>query len=431
MNDSVEIFPWNKNFETGISELDHQHFTLVQLLNKLTSHLVNFSEQVIIDEVFSELTDYAIFHFTSEEAIWNQFLIDEEARDEHIKIHNSFLATVLKLKENKNRPQDKVVEDIIKFLTHWLVKHILESDTKHSKIVLALQSGSSLVDAKMQVEKEMNSSISVLLESILNMYDKLSSHTIQLMREVSLRKKLEKEKEELQALALKNSRLQAVTILAAGVAHEINNPLALILGSYKSLKRKCFEENVSDEVLKIINKQEDAAKRAASIIRNLKEITEPTSNVHEPLNLSDVVLSIIESHRQDKEFENIKLETVLLSKKPFFVGNLLSFKKVIYNLLSNASDACAGQVNKRICITTFDQNEHVMLSIYDNGQGIKEEDLNKILTPFFTTKPPGQGTGLGLCIAESLIKTMCGNLNITSESGNGTTVTIFFPAIAE
>lgn len=430
MEQMSEIFPWNKNLETGIKEIDDQHFKLVQLLNKLTAQLVNFSDISSKNDVFRELTNYAVYHFKSEEAIWNKYFAEDDIeRVEHAKIHNSFLEAVLELKDKENNLSNEVViEEVIKFLTHWLALHILESDKKNAKIVLALRSGLSLEEAKKQADAEMNSAVSVLIETILGMYDKLSSHTLNLMKEISLRKKMEQEKALLQEQLLKAGKLEAITILASGISHEINNPLTLIFGNLKKLKRVCTEQNGSEEMLALIEKQEDASKRAAQIIRKLKQVTEPGSETYERVNFEDILKTIVNLYIDEETCPTIKIETSLNSVNKFLIGNTHNLTQIIHILISNSIDACENRKNSIIKITTSDKNDEIIFSVIDNGIGIKNENLPKVLSPFFTTKPPGKGTGLGLCIANSLVEAIGGQLNINSEEDKGTNITISFPS---
>ena len=193
MNESLEIFPWNENLATGIPQIDEQHKRLVHLLNKLASGLIYKIEAVDLDNIFNELADYAVYHFQTEENIWHQFLVGDAWEASHKKSHESFVSDVFRLKNEENsKPLHDVLEDVLSFLTHWLAFHILESDKHMSKVVLALQSGKSLEQAKQQAHQEMSGATEVLIETILSMYDSLSSRTLQLMKEIIERKKTEK-----------------------------------------------------------------------------------------------------------------------------------------------------------------------------------------------------------------------------------------------
>lgn len=188
----TEIFPWNVNFETGVPLIDAQHKKLVHLINKLAGHLSKRSDATTLNAVFDELANYAVYHFQSEEAIWQEFLAEDAWELEHKQTHGSFVAEVLNLKaEEGQKSLDEVVEDILKFLTHWLVFHILESDMRMAKAVLTVQSGTPLQQAKENANQEMNGAMKALIESILSMYDGITTQTLALMKEVVARQKVE------------------------------------------------------------------------------------------------------------------------------------------------------------------------------------------------------------------------------------------------
>jgi hemerythrin-like metal-binding protein/PAS domain S-box-containing protein len=192
--DTFEIFPWNNNFETGISIVDEQHKKLVQLLNELAAHVADRANPLELEEVFNRLAEYADYHFKTEENIWHEHFKGDIWLTEHEHTHHAFIEKVIALKsEEKNRPLDKIIQDILSFLSQWLAYHILDNDKRMAKVVLAVQSGTPLEQAKNQADTEMSGSLKLLIETVLMMYDNLSSRTLELMREKSLRQEAEKE----------------------------------------------------------------------------------------------------------------------------------------------------------------------------------------------------------------------------------------------
>lgn len=190
--DIFEIFPWNKNFEVGIELIDLQHKELVKILNKLASHLANLSTPLVLNEIFDELANYADYHFNSEEKIWKEYFKNDVWLSNHEKTHSSFISEVIKIKENKdNKSLDDVIHDIVSFLSKWLAYHILDNDKRMAKVVLSLQSGYTLEESKLIVDDLMSGSMELLINTVLTMYDSLSTRTLALMREKALRKKAE------------------------------------------------------------------------------------------------------------------------------------------------------------------------------------------------------------------------------------------------
>ncbi len=194
MATQIDIFPWNKNFDTGISEIDEQHKVLVSLINQLASHLGNDSDLSLLDQTFEKLSEYAVYHFQSEELIWEKYFPTDSSLKGHKQTHANFIEAVKDLKKEESvKPINEVVEDVLSFLTHWLAHHILDSDMRMSKIVLFMRSGLSLESSQLQANKEMSGVMSTMLDTTLAMYDHLCTRTLDLKKEITERKKVEKQ----------------------------------------------------------------------------------------------------------------------------------------------------------------------------------------------------------------------------------------------
>jgi diguanylate cyclase (GGDEF)-like protein/hemerythrin-like metal-binding protein/PAS domain S-box-containing protein len=188
----AQIFPWNDSFATGIDTIDEQHHQLVDLLNKLAVHLAQGSDELMLGGVFDELTDYTVYHFNTEEAIWDKYFGADELFVSHRETHRGFVAEVGRLRGLlATHDRDQAVEEIISFLTHWLAFHILETDAQMAQIVFRLQSGMSLNDARQAAGQHMQGAAHVLIEAVLQMYDSLSTRTLALLREISQRRQAE------------------------------------------------------------------------------------------------------------------------------------------------------------------------------------------------------------------------------------------------
>ncbi|MBE0469157.1 MAG: bacteriohemerythrin [Methyloprofundus sp.] len=161
---SIDIFPWNDNFNTGIPLIDEQHKKLVSILNVLASHVAFNSNIPALNVIFDELAEYAVYHFETEEKIWHEYMPEDTFEADHLKLHSSFLAEVLKLKaEQSSKPLNQLIEGILEFLTSWLAAHILESDRAMAMVVIAMQSGMSLKDAKEHAVEQMKGSTRILI----------------------------------------------------------------------------------------------------------------------------------------------------------------------------------------------------------------------------------------------------------------------------
>ncbi len=189
---NFQVFPWNDNFLTGVARIDEQHQVLVSLLNDLASQLVS-EDAIELSNVFDQLAAYAQHHFETEEGIWAPYFKDDPWFIEHQKTHASFLPKTLEIKarEGGNDLND-ACESIIKFLIRWLAFHIIDSDQRMAIVIRKVDAGVSLDDAKDIADKEMRGSHQLLVDTVLSMYDSLSSRTLDLMRERIERQRTEK-----------------------------------------------------------------------------------------------------------------------------------------------------------------------------------------------------------------------------------------------
>lgn len=188
---NIDIFPWNNHFNTGIETIDIQHRKLVVLLNRLATLVVSqslLSSKSSDDElnnIFDELIEYTLYHFKTEEKIWNKDLNDDSLESEHQVLHQKFVDRVVQLKaQYTKKPLAKVADETLEFLTRWLASHILESDRYMAHVVLALEDGLNLSMAKERAAEKMSGSSGVLIEIILAIYSTLSTNTLHLMREL-------------------------------------------------------------------------------------------------------------------------------------------------------------------------------------------------------------------------------------------------------
>lgn len=245
MNDTpvkFEVFPWNENFETGIAPIDEQHKILIAMLNELASTLAN-DDSIEINRVFKELTEYAEFHFECEEAIWIEYLGNDSWLSSHQLNHSTFLPRITELKDKKtDKYQSEVIESIILFLIRWLAFHILDSDKRMAFFIENIHKGMSFDEAKIAAERKMGGSFKVLVETIMSMYDSLSSRTLTLMRESNYRRKIENELHIAnKKLRQANARLESLSITDALTGlHNRRHLKSVFLREIKRARREKF-----------------------------------------------------------------------------------------------------------------------------------------------------------------------------------------------
>lgn len=188
-----EVFPWNDNFATGIALIDEQHRQLVHLINKLASHLSRGSSDIQMNEVFEELVAYADYHFRTEEQIWQPRFQGDTWFMEHKRSHDSFLPKAQQIQSRlQGAAFEKVLEEVLKFLVNWLVFHILDNDRRMAKVLRALDEGLDLEAAKARANQEMTGIMQTFVETVLDMYENLTSRSLELIREKNERLKTER-----------------------------------------------------------------------------------------------------------------------------------------------------------------------------------------------------------------------------------------------
>ncbi len=221
-------------------------------------------------------------------------------------------------------------------------------------------------------------------------------------------------------------KMASLGVLAAGVAHEINNPLNFINGGIQAINNY-FVDNLSDHlenVNPLINAVNIGVIRAADIVKSLNRFSRQTESTSEDCDIHSIIdnclvmLSIQTKNRIDiiKQFTNDSFT---------IVANEGRLHQAVLNILSNAIQAIDDKGS--ITITTALQDNELMLTISDSGLGIPKENLSRLFDPFFTTKEPGKGTGLGLSISYEIIKGFNGSVEIQSEVKKGTNVIIKLP----
>jgi hypothetical protein len=186
---SIDIFPWDDHFNTGLAEVDEQHRRLVALINLLASHVAYGSAPAELDRIFDELANYTVYHFATEEGIWRRHLANELTEAKHREVHANFIREVTELRAAlSTRAAREVAEDALAFLARWLASHILESDRHMAYMVIALQAGLSPEAARERADQQMSGATRTLIDIILAIYGTLSTNTLHLMREIAERR---------------------------------------------------------------------------------------------------------------------------------------------------------------------------------------------------------------------------------------------------
>lgn len=233
---------------------------------------------------------------------------------------------------------------------------------------------------------------------------------------------------EMEALVAQTDKMAAIGILASGIAHEINNPLAIVsaytedlLDNLKDNPEKLNIEELQDG-LNITTQQITRCKRITNGLLHFARRREQEWSL---LDLEPATSKTLELLEYKAKQRNIKFSKNLQTGL-FILGNENEWQQVVFNLACNALDA--SKDNSIIEIQAWGKEEEVYFTIRDYGIGIAQSNLNKVFNPFYTTKPPGQGTGLGLFVSYGIIQKMNGKLSLESTEGKGTTVNVHLPS---
>jgi signal transduction histidine kinase len=239
-------------------------------------------------------------------------------------------------------------------------------------------------------------------------------------------RRIRQELQSLQRQVIRQERLTAVGQLVSGVAHEINNPLQAILGFAELLQMQSDVPDTVKSDLVLIQKE---SARACGIIRNLALFARQQTGEAAPLRLTDVIESVAELRRRRLKTEDIELRLEDRSTQ-HVLAVLTELQQVVLNFVVNAEQAIvtSGRLPGRITIRTRDEDGRVVLEVEDTGPGIPTDDEAKLFQPFFTTKPVGQGTGLGLSVSYGIIDSLGGHIGYRSAPAGGAIFYFDLPA---
>jgi len=416
MPTAIEILPWNEKFATGIAVIDEQHRKLIALLNTLVVHLVFQSEAPEVDRIIHALKDYAAFHFETEEGIWHQHFQGDPWELSHQCAHAEFVDQIIRLNgEKSHKPLDEVIEGIVTFLTHWLAVHIIESDRRMAKAVLALPSGSSLEQAKKMADDEMSGTTRMLIETVMTMYDRLAIQTVRMTREIFKREQTE--------LALRQTQQELRTSMDVAVAanlskadflakisHDLRTPLArLRLETELSVVDPEARANMAADITQL-----DA------IIGKFLEYARPGKAALENVVLKEIIDACLFSVRNRTDMR-IKLE---LEDDLRVLADGVELGRVLSNLIENA-----GRYGKSVDTGLADlhiaaraSGKWVLIRVRDHGIGVPTEQLPQLTKPFYrgeVARTAANGAGLGLAIVESTIARMGGSFGLNNSSSGG------------
>jgi hemerythrin-like metal-binding protein len=462
------VIEWSAHFETGVASVDAQHRRLIELANELGDAIVA-QDDARCGDFCAELERYAREHFADEEACLARAAVPPKVIARHRELHAGFSADLERILRT-GLPKRDTLKAVHRFTLSWLTYHILQED----KPVCAV--GGRALRSDVSADPEMaRFMVRTLLDAIHNLYGSLSATNQGLEQQVHRRTeelaqanaRLQQEKlaleatldelRDTQARLLHSEKMAAAGQLAAGVAHEINNPAGFVRSNLATLRdyagdlleivdayaetapllaaapetqaalqKLCMDRDlpfIREDLATLLDESEDGLQRITRIVRNLLDYARPGSQGRLAVDIHDEIdstLGLVGHLVLDKA--EVRREYGVI---PPVVCCPSALNQVFTNVLVNAAQAICK--HGLITVRTGTSGQWAWIEIADDGVGIEPENLPRVFEPFFTTKPVGKGTGLGMSVSWGIVRDHGGQIHVDSQPGAGTTVRIELP----
>jgi len=273
-----------------------------------------------------------------------------------------------------------------------------------------------------------------LSRSLNMMLKRLDENKKELKAHISSLEKANQDLRQAQDEIIKSEKLASVGRLAAGVAHEIGNPIGITLGYLELLKDETLSKEESRDFLK---RMESEISRISQTIRQLLDFSRPASGEMEQTGIHDLIMETVNMLKPQPMMAHIKIRPVLEASKDTVRADPNQLKQVFLNIIMNAADAMTNEevsndeIAGTLIIKTIDAGDSIELRFEDTGTGISQQELAHVFDPFYTTKDTGTGTGLGLSVCYRIIEGMGGSIRAESTQDEGTTIIIDIPLYHE
>ncbi|MFT5170571.1 MAG: PAS domain S-box-containing protein [Candidatus Marinamargulisbacteria bacterium] len=254
------------------------------------------------------------------------------------------------------------------------------------------------------------------------------------LADISDRRQTELQLKETQSQLVQSEKLASLGEMSAGVAHELNNPLSLVMGFNNRIKHSLSRAfpDAYQSIESHIENVDKGATRMKKIIQHMRTFSRVSSAPFEKIDLNEMIVSSFTLWEEQLRLSNIETNFELDNLKPIIMGDFTRLEQVIVNLISNSKDALLDnpqQIKKSISVETKVNDEFVEIRFSDRGIGISDDKINYIFDPFYTTKKAGKGTGLGLSVSLDIIKEHFGKITCRSSVKEGTQFILTFALV--
>lgn len=476
----LQAFNWDRRYELDLERVDVQHHHLVNMLNALIEVITeqrHASEEDIL-QLLDGLEAYAREHFADEERLMAEWGCDLRHIEAHTRQHHIFAEQVRAARVEylaAGRPRD-ILELLAGFVTTWLSFHILGSDRDMAGQIARIKAGQPAERRSLPAQERDGGASRILVEAMGRLYelmaqrnlalaaarDELAELNAHLEQRVTERtaalehalSEVERTREQL----LQSEKMSAIGQLAAGVAHEINNPVGFVssnLGSLQQyvaklldlidrydariaalnppeavredirrLRKQADLDFLRTDIVNLMDESMEGLDRVKKIVRDMRSFSHVDQAEWQEADLNEVLESTLTVVWHELKYKaQVEREYGELPRVRCLPAQL---SQVLMNILVNAAQAIE-RTPGRIVLTTRPSASGVEVAIADNGRGMSEEVMRRIFEPFYTTKAVGKGTGLGLSISYEIVKRHGGEIRVDSRPGEGSRFTLSLP----
>jgi two-component system NtrC family sensor kinase len=286
-------------------------------------------------------------------------------------------------------------------------------------------------DVVLSLGEASGNEIGDLSRSLSFMLKRLDENKKELKAHISSLEKANKDVQQAQDEIVRSEKLASVGRLSAGIAHEIGNPIGIILGYLDLLNSDDIKE---DEKTDFLRRIESEILRIKEIIKQLLDFSRPSSGEQGKTHIHEMITSTLAMLSPQPIMESIETRTQLMAKRDVVLADSSQLQQVFLNIILNAADALAEKRRsggegdeKKLTAITENMGNSIQIRFSDTGKGIPEEELTRIFDPFYTTKEPGKGTGLGLSVCYRIVEGLGGTIRAESIAGKGATIIITLP----
>jgi len=433
-----------ERLEGGVYQINQQLAQRVKELNILSSIGKSVAQLLELEALLNRVVEAAVYITGAEEG--SLMLVDEDtnelylraarglgekfARGFRLKVSQSLAGRVVQTGE-PIRIESMAMAPSLKIKTGYLVKSLLNVPLRVGKKIIGVLGVTNSVSTRAFTENDQKllsaladyAGISIvnaqLFQQLAKSRDEIQEWNAELAKRVAERTR---ELKQIQNQLIRTEQLAAVGQLAAGVAHEINNPLGIILGFTQSILDQIGEDHELHDPLRIVERE---ALRGKYIVQNLLDFSRQSEPSLESTDIVQALEETLACVNHQTTLQGIEVECLCPEDFPLMMVDARQMHQVFMNIVLNAIHAMPD--GGKLTVTAQVVAHEARLGFRDTGGGIPEENLSRIFDPFFTTKEVGQGTGLGLSVSFSIVKQHGGTIEVESEVGKGSCFTVKLP----